>query len=193
MDRSAGHLPISVKDRVSSLMWIKVVAAGNAGVGKTCIIKHFCEDKFAPGYQPTVGVDYGFKIQNVSNIDLRVHLWDLSGHPDYQEVRSELYTDTQACFLVFDVTNRHSFENLELWLRELARYSNTQCHTVMVANKVDIRGKRAVSSDEAMRWAAGKKLRYYETSAMTGDGIMKMFCEILQAVMYKPSYTDIPR
>lgn len=45
MDREPGHLPFDVKDKVSSLIWIKAVAAGNAGVGKTCIIKHFCEDK----------------------------------------------------------------------------------------------------------------------------------------------------
>lgn len=188
MDREPGHLPFDVKDKVSSLIWIKAVAAGNAGVGKTCIIKHFCEDKFSHGYQPTVGVDYGFKIQNIANVDLRVHLWDLSGHSDYQEVRNELFSDTQACFLVFDVTNRHSFDNLEFWLKELNRYCTSPSHVVVVANKIDIKAKRVIQSDEATKWAAGKKVKYYETSAFNGEGITRMFAEVLQEVMTKSSH-----
>ena len=67
---------------------------------------------------------------------VRVHLWDLSGHNDYQEVRNELYADTQACFIVFDVTNKHSFENLDNWLREFTKHCQTQSHVVVVGNKV---------------------------------------------------------
>ncbi|XP_022109663.1 dnaJ homolog subfamily C member 27-B-like [Acanthaster planci] len=180
MDRETGHLPISVQDVISSLVWVKVIALGTAAAGKTCIIKHFCEDKFSAVYQPTVGVDYGFKIQKVKNHELRVHLWDLSGQLEYAEVRSELYGGTQACILVFDVTNRNSFESLEYWLKEAARHGGGAVHTVVVANKIDIRGKRAVSAEEAIKWAAAKKLKYYETSAMSGEGILRMFCEVLE-------------
>ncbi|XP_002742053.1 dnaJ homolog subfamily C member 27-like [Saccoglossus kowalevskii] len=185
MDRSPGHLSKNVKDIVDSLVWIKVVAVGSVGVGKTCLIKHFCESKFTSSYQATVGVDYGFKIQNINGTDLRVHLWDLSGHPDYADVRSELYRDTQACFIVYDVTNSASFEHLELWLKELLRCGAGNSYTLVVANKTDLDSKRVISVDEGRKWAAAHKLKYYETSAHGGDGIEKMFTDLLTAVVSK--------
>lgn len=88
MDRQPGHLPTDVKQVVDKIKWVKgkyrlcsqnntnhlyvVIAVGNAGVGKTCLIKHFCESKFSQCYHATVGVDYGFKVQNIKNIPLRV-------------------------------------------------------------------------------------------------------------------------
>nr|XP_054757918.1 dnaJ homolog subfamily C member 27-like [Lytechinus pictus] len=117
---------------------------------------------------------------------LRVHLWDISGHPDYQEAGMN-YSVIRRVFLVFDVTNRHSFDNLEFWLKELNRYCTSPSHVVVVANKIDIKAKRVVQSDEAMRWATGKKVKYYETSASSGEGITRMFTDILQEVMTKSS------
>ncbi|KAI0234476.1 hypothetical protein LSAT2_015263 [Lamellibrachia satsuma] len=69
MDRKPGHLPRDVRSTASSLIWIKVVGVGNVGVGKTSLIKHFCESKFTSSYQPTVGVDYGFKVEAIQGID----------------------------------------------------------------------------------------------------------------------------
>lgn len=68
---------------------------------------------------------------------VRVHLWDLSGQLEYSEVRNELYGGTHACILVFDVTNRNSFESLDFWLKETVRYGVGAMHTVVVANKVN--------------------------------------------------------
>lgn len=118
-----------------------MIAVGNAAVGKTCLIKHFCESKFSQCYHATVGVDYGFKVQNIKGIPIRVrqlsnhkarnnctytrvddyyhlqvHLWDLSGDEQYYDVRTELYGAADACFLVFDVTNPQSFKSLGIVL-----------------------------------------------------------------------------
>lgn len=89
---------------------------------------------------------------------------------------------------MFDVTNRHSFDNLEFWLKELNRYCTSPSHVVVVANKIDIKAKRVIQSDEATKWAAGKKVKYYETSAFNGEGITRMFAEVLQEVMTKSSH-----
>ena len=59
-------------------------------------------------------MDYGFKLTHSGDFELRVHLWDLSGAPEYVDVRNELYLQTDAVFLVFDVNNRQSFDSLEV-------------------------------------------------------------------------------
>ncbi|XP_052812662.1 dnaJ homolog subfamily C member 27-like isoform X2 [Mya arenaria] len=163
------------------------VGIGNAGVGKTCLIKHFCESKFSGGYQPTVGVDYGFKIQNVKGYELRVHLWDLSGSPEYIDVRNELYGQSDAIFLVFDVTDQASFESLDTWMKEVTKYSGGGVQEiVLIANKVDTKaGKRMISTQEAKKWATSRKMNLYEASANTGDGVHKLFDELLNNIIQK--------
>ncbi|XP_025094464.1 ras-related protein Rab-30-like isoform X2 [Pomacea canaliculata] len=187
MNRTPGHLTKNYHEAVSTLVWIKIVGIGNAGTGKTCLIKHFCESKFSAGYQPTVGVDYGFKIQTVKNTDLRVHLWDLSGSAEYLDVRNELYCGSDAIFIVYDVTSPGSFEALESWVREANRYATGNPDIVIVGNKVDLKQKRVVSSVEAKDFALLHNYRYFETSAATGDGVDDMFQQILTAVCEKKS------
>lgn len=75
------------------------------------------------------------KQYNVS-FAVRVHLWDLSGSPEYIDVRNELYGQTDAVFLVFDVTDQASFESLDTWLKEVNKYSSGVQDIVLVANKV---------------------------------------------------------
>ncbi|RUS77167.1 hypothetical protein EGW08_015074 [Elysia chlorotica] len=185
MDREPGSLSKPYEDAVSNLIWIKVVGIGNANVGKTCLIKHFCESKFNSGYQPTVGVDYGFKVQEMHGVDLRVHLWDLSGASEFFDVRNELYSGTDAIFLVFDVTNTSSFEALEQWQREVQRFASGKPDIFVVGNKSDLKMKRAVTSSDGKKFCQQHKCRYFETSAATGEGVMPMFEALLQTVLDK--------
>lgn len=183
MDRKTGHLTKNPQDAVNALNWVKVVGVGNACVGKTCLVKHFCESKFSAGYQPTVGVDYGFKIQNCEGIDLRVHLWDLSGSTEYIDVRNELYIQSDAIFIVFDVTNQASFDAADSWLKEIQRYTTGTPDLIIVANKTDLRQKRVISLNDAKKWANQNKVKYFETSAATGEGVDKLFQDILLTII----------
>ncbi|EDO42232.1 predicted protein [Nematostella vectensis] len=76
-------------------LFIQVVGIGNDGVGKTCLVKNFCEKKFSKSYHQTVGVDYGFKLHKIHGVEYRINFWDFGGDPDYNEIRSELYGQTQ--------------------------------------------------------------------------------------------------
>ena len=69
-------------------------------------------------------------------ISVRVHLWDLSGNAEYLDVRNELYGNTDAVFLVCDVTNQASFDSLDTWMREVTKYSSPTPEICLVANKV---------------------------------------------------------
>lgn len=174
------------REAVNNITWIKVIALGNASVGKTCLIKHFCESKFSQCYHATVGVDYGFKVQTVKGTPYRVHLWDLSGDDQYYDVRTELYNGSDACFLVFDVTNPASFQNLDNWLREMGKFGALNAKIAVVGNKADLRSnKGSVSASDGRKWATAHKLPYYETSALTGDGVATMFQDLLNSVSEK--------
>ena len=75
---------------------IKVISMGDGGVGKSCVIKRYCEEKFVTKYISTIGIDYGVKPVMIKGQEVRVNFWDLSGHPEFFEVRNEFYRDTQV-------------------------------------------------------------------------------------------------
>ena len=81
---------------------------------------------------------------------MRVNFWDLSGHPDFFDIRNEFYKDTQGAILVYDVSSRESFEELDSWIAEAAKYGANlrELPTVLCANKID--KKRVVSGNSLL-------------------------------------------
>jgi DnaJ family protein C protein 27 len=140
------------------------------GVGKSCLIKRYCEQKFIARYISTIGVDFGVRpvVLEDGGIEVKVNFWDLSGDPDFLDVRTEFYEDTQAMLLVYDVTNRTTFDNLSRWLNEAEKHGARPLVTVVAANKVD-EASRQVSEQEGEQWAQANKFGYYETSAKSGQ------------------------
>mmetsp|Transcript_4024 Transcript_4024/g.12586 ORF Transcript_4024/g.12586 Transcript_4024/m.12586 type:complete len:177 (+) Transcript_4024:329-859(+) len=126
------------KSRRRNAVRVKIISMGDAGVGKSCIIKRYCEEKFVSKYIGTIGVDYGVKAIQVGDTEARVNLWDLAGSPDYVEVRNEFYKDAQGCILVYDTTDRASFEALGSWVEESVRYGARDPVVVVAGNKTDV-------------------------------------------------------
>ncbi|RHW68272.1 ras-like small GTPase [Trypanosoma brucei equiperdum] len=179
---------------------IKIVSLGSVGVGKSCLIKQYCEGRFVSKYIPTIGIDYGVKRVDVrvpahlapsGKISIRVNFWDMSGCEEYLEIRNEFYRATEGVLLVYDVTDAESFFALNQWVKEMEAHVNTKgndtyvarvdasvpCKVVVCANKIDEvsegggRKKRAVSSETGRQWAKEHDCKYFETSACTGAGV----------------------
>jgi DnaJ homolog subfamily C member 27 len=167
---------------------IKVLSVGSAGSGKSCLIKRYCEERFVPKYIATIGVDYGVKPIKFDHIgEFRVNFWDLSGHPDFFEVRNEFYKDTQGCLLVYDVTSRESFEQCESWLAEAKKYgaNPNEIPIALCANKADRTKDMVVSEDEGKKWAKSKGMTYFETSALSGINVHEMFDFLFKEILRK--------
>ncbi|KAK2963336.1 putative GTP-binding protein yptV2 [Blattamonas nauphoetae] len=179
---------MSTSSRPSQRFRIKIISLGDKGVGKSCLIKRFCEKKFVSKYIATIGIDYGMKPISVGGTDVRVNLFDFSGADHYFEIRNEFYKDTQGVLLTYDVTTKSSFQNLQKWLDEGAQFGLGSPIMIVVANKTDL-GKRAVSEKEGKAWAQSKGLRYYETSCSSGSGVDEAFMFLITevATKYKPS------
>ncbi|KAE8605544.1 hypothetical protein XENTR_v10015191 [Xenopus tropicalis] len=105
---------------------VKVISMGNAEVGKSCIIKRYCEKRFVPKYQATIGIDYGVTKVQLKDREIKVNIFDMAGHPFFYEVRNEFYKDTQGVILVYDVGQKDSFESLDAWLAEMKQELGSQ-------------------------------------------------------------------
>lgn len=152
------------------LLRLKIISLGNVSVGKSCLIKRYCEKRFVSKYMATIGIDYGVTRLRIRNYDIRMNIFDFSGHPLFYEVRNEFYRDVQGILLVFDLTNRRSFETLDYWLCEMKKELNLNTNSkpsvviFIIGNKNDL--KRVVEENEAKLWANVRGYQYFETSGI---------------------------
>ncbi|KAL0480235.1 dnaj [Acrasis kona] len=162
---------------------LKLISMGDVEVGKSCLIKRYCEHKFFPKYLHTIGVDFGVKNTSIDGHVLKINFWDLSGHEVFFEVRNEFYKDAQGAILVYDVNVKESFHNLDSWVAELKKYGGKASpYVVVCANKIDS-GNRVVSEKDGRDWAARNDYSYFETSAQTGEQVEQVFEQILKQIM----------
>lgn len=175
--------------KIKKPLRIKIITVGNSETGKSCIIKRYCEKRFVPKYLQTIGIDYGVTKVNLKEREVKLNIFDMSGHVIFHEVRNEFYKDTQGAILVYDVTDKSSFDSLEDWINEIktdleAAHSN-QFENIVFAlcgNKID-KGKRVVDENDARLWAHLKGYHYFETSASSGAGISEMFETLLGEIV----------
>ena len=159
---------------------------GDAEVGKSCIIKRYCEKRFVNKYLATIGIDYGVTKVFVDDKEVKVNIFDMAGHPLFYEVRNEFYKDTQGVLLVFDVSSQQSFDGLQSWLNEMKKEMGDPADMdkvvfVVCANKTD--KTRVVDENTGRVWANNCGFYYFETSAQTGDGVNKMFQTLFEEVI----------
>lgn len=182
---------------------INAILFGNAGVGKSTIIsalnnRHYCY------VQPTIGAEFTSKEiyvdtskydisfltsivkQKEGNIPIRIKIWDTAGQERYRSIIQSYFRDKAAALLVFDVTNRKSFDECIYWLNELEKESNnTSIVKVLIGNKCEQKNKlkRTVTFEEAKLWADIHDMTYTEISAIQNEGIMDMFQCVVSRVL----------
>ena len=169
----------------------QITSLGEGGTGKSCLIKRYCEERFVQRYISTIGVDFGVKPVTIYDYQVKVNFWDLSGHPEFFEVRNEFYKDTQGAMLVYDISSRKSFEALNMWVKEAAKFAGgtTGITFVLCGNKND--KKRVVPEAEGRAWADQHEMRFFETSAKSGENVNEMFEYLFTAVVESiPGLTD---
>ena len=170
---------------------MKVISLGEAAVGKSCLIKRYCEDKFVSKYVATIGIDFGVKPVPIEGAGtVKINFFDFAGGSEYFEIRNEFYKDAQGAMLVFDVASAASLAALDKWLKEAEEFGldakRTAC--VLVGNKTDNK-KREVSEPDARKWAGSHGgMAYFETSAKDGDNVSKMFESLFKKAAENSGY-----
>ncbi len=163
----------------------KVVIIGDVLVGKTTIRSRYMGEGFVTEHIPTLGANFAVRAQMVADHTVTFAIWDLAGHEVFHRVRSSYYQNSAGGLLVFDVTMRESFDNLQKWVDETVQHSGLGAiPLIILANKTDLDYKREVTRievdeymDQLNQQAAkfGVKHRMIETSAKTGENIVEAF------------------
>ena len=163
----------------------KFVLVGDSAVGKTAMCKQFCEHKFDENQAQTVGLEFGTRSLDIKGTKVKLQIWDTAGQEKFHSITRNYFRSAMAVFLVFDVTNRDSFSHLSVWADDAMKLSPTSSIKVLVGNKTDLAEKRAVSTAEAQDFAEQNGLKFFETSALSGDRIEDTFIETAHDVYSK--------
>jgi small GTP-binding protein len=155
----------------------KLILGGDGGVGKTTLVNTFIEGEFQTDYKPTIGTNILKKKCKMENINttVRFTIYDLAGQGQFARVRRSYLTNAKAGFLVFDVTDRNTFQNIEKWHSEFIIGGGQNICIILIGNKIDLEKERTVSTEEGENLANSLNIPYIETSALNKDLVDEAF------------------
>ena len=173
----------------------KIVLVGNAGVGKTCVVRKATVGIFDPDSEPTLGASYTAKTVSINNEEMRLQIWDTAGQEKYRSMTPMYYQNSHVCLLLYSVTDRSSFDSIDEWIESLKQEADPSIVIYIVGNKIDLEAERLVSTSEGEMKAQNLNVSFYEVSALTGSGINDLFddiCEKCYKIINPPSEEIIP-
>nr|XP_010948184.1 ras-related protein Rab-26 [Camelus bactrianus] len=152
---------------------------GDSGVGKTCLLVRFKDGAFLAGtFISTVGIDFRNKVLNVDGTKVKLQIWDTAGQERFRSVTHAYYRDAHALLLLYDVTNKASFDSIQAWLAEIQEYAQHDVVLMLLGNKVDSAQERVVKREDGEKLAKEYGLPFMETSAKTGLNVDLAFTAI---------------
>ena len=163
----------------------KILTIGESGVGKTCILRRFVENKFLKNHLATIGIDFETKNIEIDGTPIKLKIWDTAGQERFRNITNQYYKGADGIILVFDVTDQKSFEKIKEWMSQIkANTQADQIGLVLLGNKCDIE-PRTISKNDGEELGKELGIEYYETSAMKGDGIAQAFEFLAKNILTK--------
>lgn len=169
-------------------LMLKVVLAGDTGVGKTSITRRFVHGVFIEGYK---GADF----TRISNRELDIEgkrvslsIFEIGGQEKFRFGENILYRGSDGAMLVFDITSEESFESLGDWLGQIRSSLNKEVPLILVGNKYDLAVFRRVPREKAVDYARSIGVDYLESSAKTGKNVIMAFYKLAEKILSTPKY-----
>lgn len=160
----------------------KFVIIGDHEVGKTSLVRRFVENKFSEDYRATIGLNILSHSYEFYGNNIVYSLWDVGAQTFFRRFRQTYYLGAQAAFIVFDLTNRKSFESVKEWYKELEDFiGGREIPIIIIGNKTDLKEQREITYEDGVSVVnelmkrSNIKLSYIETSALTGENVEDAF------------------
>jgi small GTP-binding protein len=160
----------------------KIVLIGDSNVGKTNILSKYLQNEFNPDSKATVGVEFGSKTFNINDNVIKAQIWDTAGTEKYRSITNAYYKGAKGAFVVYDISRKTSFNNIDKWLFDLKNNGDENINIILIGNKIDLEHQREVTTEEGEKKAVLNKASFIETSAKNGDNIEKAFNLMIENV-----------
>lgn len=162
----------------------RLIVVGDSTVGKSSLLRYFCDGKFSEDSDPTVGVDFYTRILEIQpDIRIKLQIWDTAGQERFRSITRSYYRNSVGALLLYDTTNYDSFEHVQDWLAEAKRQIEpNNVIFMLVGTKVDKEHLRQVPTEQAQQFADYHNLLFMETSSKCGLNVESAFKEVASKI-----------
>ncbi|CAD8083743.1 unnamed protein product [Paramecium sonneborni] len=160
----------------------KIVLSGDSGVGKSNLLLRFTKNQFNPDSKTTIGVEFATRSISISGKIIKAQIWDTAGQERYRAITSAYYRGAIGAVLVYDITNKQSFEAVERWLQEVRENADKDIVIMIIGNKSDLKHLRAIRMESGQDLAQMYKVAFIEASAQDGSNVDQAFTQIIQQI-----------
>ena len=156
----------------------KIIVIGDSGVGKTCLSNKATKNTFDDSYNTTIGFEFfSFNIKMFEKV-IKLQVWDTCGQELYRSLITNFYRNASLAIMVYAINNKDSFDNIDIWLKELRMHSNPDSKAFLIGNKIDLENERKVSREQGEEYSNQNNFSLFmEASAKTGFNAQKIFIE----------------
>lgn len=170
----------------------KLLLIGDSGVGKSCLLLRFADDTYTESYISTIGVDFKIRTIELDGKTVKLQIWDTAGQERFRTITSSYYRGAHGIIVVYDVTDKDSFENVKQWLQEIDRYACENVNKLLVGNKSDLANKKVVDFTTAKDFADSIGIPFLETSAKNSTNVEQAFTTMAAEIKNRmgPSQVD---
>ena len=156
----------------------KLIVIGDSGVGKSSVTSKGTKNIFDDNYSATIGFEFFTFNIRINGKVIKLQIWDTCGQELYRSLITNFYRNSSLAIIVYNVTDRNTFENVDLWYKELRTHSNPNVKVFLIGNKIDLEDERKVQTEEGEKYAEQYKIsKFFETSAKTGIKTKNLFIE----------------
>ena len=171
---------------------LKFIIIGDAAVGKSNLLVRYTSGQFKEEYQLTIGVEFGSNNVIIGDNTYRIQIWDTAGQENFRSITRSYYKNTACAIIVYEISNKKSFENISSWIEECKNTAPKSILMVLVGNKCDL-DNREVTEEEGREFAEKNGMLFFETSAKTGKNVEELFKESVKVIdqKIKENYYDL--
>ena len=164
---------------------VKIINVGDHRVGKTSLAIRYTQNRFGTSYIPTLGVDFHSKIVQIDeDTTIKLVLFDTVGHEGLSSLRKRYYTGAHGAVVVYDVTNRETYDHIGLWIEEI-KEKCPNIEIIILGNKIDLEDQREVTLEEAKKRWEHEGYMVLESSAKLGQGVDDVYTIMAKKVIKK--------
>ena len=163
----------------------KIIVLGDCAVGKSNILSKYSKNIFNKSSKSTIGVELFTKFYKYENKIIKVNIWDTAGQERFTSMITTYYKGAKGALLVYDITRRNTFNNIDNWLKELIAINSDKISAILIGNKSDLSLLRRVSKNEAKYKANKYGIKFYETSALDSSNINHAFEDLIKDIYIK--------
>jgi small GTP-binding protein len=144
---------------------------------------YFIDKRFQPVHDLTIGVEYGTRTKEINGKQIKLQIWDTAGQEAFKSITRSYYRGSAGIILGYDITRRHTFNDLKNWLKDIDEYADRNTQIMLVGYKKDLEHMRDVKYEEAEQFAQKYGFDYMEVSSKTGENVDESFFKIGTRIM----------